>query len=113
MTEEERGNFNIVEAKELFLTASWPDPEMPPEKLTTKTLERTKKKRQRDNEPNIDPAQEGKGTPKPEVDSEKSLSITSGDFWNMFRKWKKSTTSSPLGRHIVNYRVIMGNNDLV
>ena len=44
MTEEDKSGFNMIEAKELFLATTQPDPQLPPEKWTSETLERLKEK---------------------------------------------------------------------
>ena len=43
MTDTGKPGFGLIEAEELFRATSHPDSQLPPEKWTTKTLERIKK----------------------------------------------------------------------
>ena len=54
MTEEDKAGFNLIEAKELFMATTRPDPQLPPEKWTSETLERLKAKLNKDPEQNQD-----------------------------------------------------------
>ena len=44
MTEKDKSGFNMIKATELFMTTTRPDPQLPPEKWTSETLERLKEK---------------------------------------------------------------------
>ena len=44
MTEADKAGFDLVEAEELCMATSRPDPTLPPEKWTTEALERIKEK---------------------------------------------------------------------
>ena len=108
MTEEDKAAFDLVEAKELFQATSRPDPELAPEKWTTETIERIKRKLT----PKSDrkDAQEGA---EQKDQKEINLRITRADFRGLFKKWKESKSSTPSDRHIGHYKAILGNDDLV
>ena len=42
-----------------------------------------------------------------------NTAVTAGEFRHYLKKKKKSTESSPSGRHIGHYKAILGSNDLV
>ena len=109
MTEEDKSGFNLIEAKELCMATSRPDPQLPPEKWTSETLERLKEKINKNPKQNLDDSE----THQTGNDQDISLRIKPWNFHRLFSKWKESTTSSPSSWHIGHYRVILGNKDLV
>lgn len=51
------------------------------------------------------------GNQLPPLDDE----ITESEFWNGFKKWREATSTSPSGRHLGHYKVLLipdGNDDL-
>ena len=73
MTEEDKSGFNMIEAKELFMVTTRPDPQLPTEKWTSETLEILKEKLNKNPTQN----QDDRETKQTENEWDISLRITS------------------------------------
>ena len=84
MTEADKAAFDLIEAKELFQATSRPDPELAPEKWTTETIARIKRKLTPTSEQ--DDPQEGAAA---QHQIEIHLKISRIDFRRLFKSGKK------------------------